>query len=112
MDKFAAGLLVGCVMTFIAMRLLEFLRILWPWQRAMMSGAQVSLVSILRMRLKGCPVPFLVDAHSALVHSGDKIEMDQVEACYLAHKHEVNEDDMGEFLTMVRDFKRRGSGNV
>ncbi|EMI22709.1 hypothetical protein RMSM_00356 [Rhodopirellula maiorica SM1] len=54
--------------------------------------------------MKGCPAPFLVDAYAALVHSGEKIDIQQVEACYLARKHEIREDDMGGFIEMVKDF--------
>ncbi len=108
MENFLFGLVVGCFLTIVLIHTAQWFAIMIPWQRAMMSGASVSVFQILRMRLKGCPVTFLVDAYVAFVHSGEEIDLGQVEACYLARKHEIREDDMGAFLKMLKEFARTG----
>ena len=110
MATFFAGLVTGSILTLALVRIVEWISILVPWRRAMMSGAKVSVVSILRMKMKGCPAAFLVDAFAALVHSGKEVDIQQVEACYIARKHEIREDDMGAFLKMAEEFIAEPSG--
>lgn len=104
MDKFLAGMIAGAILTFAATRLLGYLKIFLPWKRAFMSGARTSVVSIIAMRMRGCPPVFLVDAFCSLVHSGHDVTIAQVESCYLARKHEISENDIGAFIQLVKEF--------
>lgn len=60
-----------------------------PWFRCLLSGAPVSLMSLLGMRLRGQPVTLLCDAMIALVQSGRPTRMPEVEKYYLIHKGRI-----------------------
>ena len=104
MDNFLVGLFLGALLTFALTRLVEFVSVILPWGRAFMSGAPVGMFSIIGMRMRGCPPPFLVDAYCALVHSGHDVTIQQVESCYISRKHEISENNIGAFIDMVKEF--------
>jgi len=58
--------------------------LLTPWRRAFMLHGRVSMTQILSMRLRGNPVNLILDAHLALVQSGAKSSIAQVETKYVA----------------------------
>ena len=107
MDRFFIGLILGAMLMFILTRMAEFLTMLLPWKRAFMSGAKVTLFSIVGMHMRGCPPAFLVDAYCALAHAGHDITIQQVESCYIANKHKVSENNVDAFLDMVKDFAEK-----
>lgn len=104
MDRFLTGLVLGVVLTLVVTRIADFITTLLPWTRAFMSGAKVSVISIVGMRLRGCPPAFLVDAYCALRHAGHVITIKQVESCYIAHKHEISENNIAAFIDKVKTF--------
>ena len=112
MDRFLVGLILGAMLTFTLMRMAVFLTMLLPWKRAFMSGAKVTLFSIVGMHMRGCPPGFLVDAYCALVHSGHDITIGQVESCYIANKHKVSENNIDAFLVMVKDFAEKHPADI
>ncbi len=112
MDRFVVGLVCGAVLTFVIIRVADFVSIILPWKRAFMSGAKVSMFSIIGMRMRGCPPPFIVDAYCALVHSGHDVTIQQVESCYISRKHEISENNIGAFIEMVQEFVGKDAGGV
>lgn len=68
-----------------------------------MSGANLSLVSIIRMRAKGCPVPLIVDTYCSLIHWGYDVAVRDVEAYYVANRHDVTIEDPHNFLARIKD---------
>ena len=78
---FVAGVFVGIGLTL----LWKLFNVLLPWKKAFLSGARVSLVQIVGMRLRGNPVGLLVDAMIILVQRGHRdLRMSKVEQVYLA----------------------------
>lgn len=107
MSNFITGLVCGIILVLVLTRVADFFSVVSVWRRVLMSGAQVSVMSIVAMRMRGCPAPFLIDAYGAFVHSGQSVEFWQVEACYLSRKHEVSENNIGAFIDMVKEFVKK-----
>lgn len=63
-----------------------FVTLMLPWLRAFMSGAPVSMLHIVGMRIRGNPPGLMVDTLAALKHRGVDATMHIVESTYLAHK--------------------------
>jgi uncharacterized protein YqfA (UPF0365 family) len=61
-----------------------FLHFLGVWIRALMSGAKVSLWSLVGMKLRRIPPALIVDARIRLLKAGLQLEADDLEAHYLA----------------------------
>jgi uncharacterized protein YqfA (UPF0365 family) len=59
------------------------------WIKALMSGAPVSVFSILGMVLRGNPRSLLVDAYIQLNHRGSPARIADVEVAYIANRHRV-----------------------
>jgi uncharacterized protein YqfA (UPF0365 family) len=60
-----------------------------PWMRAFMSGAPVTLLQIIGMRLRGVPPYLIVDSVVTLVHRGhpfDRRLCYEAESLYLAQR--------------------------
>ena len=60
-----------------------------PWMRAFMSGAPISLVQLIGMRLRGVPPNLIVDSVVTLVHRGQPFERRlcyEAESLYLAQR--------------------------
>jgi uncharacterized protein YqfA (UPF0365 family) len=64
-----------------------------PWVRAAASGAPISVLSILGMRLRGNPVTLLVDAFTVLKHSGIDVSIADVELAYIKQRTRVRTAD-------------------
>ncbi len=76
---FIVGALV--IAAIIAIILFNFVG---TWIRAMVSGAPVSMGTLIAMRLRGVPVTQIVDARITAVKAGLPIDTDPLEAHYLA----------------------------
>jgi len=61
-----------------------FIHFLGVWVRAYMSGAKVSLWSLVGMKLRRIPPSLIVDARISLIKAGISLDADQMEAHYLA----------------------------
>lgn len=59
------------------------------WVRALMSGAPVSLLSILAMRMRGNPPGLLIDAYGTLLRAGVNTTISEVEKMFLDNKTRV-----------------------
>ena len=77
-----------CGLSFVAFPIFVFM-VTTPWLRCFLSGAGVTVWSIVGMRLRGSPVRRLVDTQIALVHSGYEVRIHQVESAYLANRHRI-----------------------
>ena len=100
---FLVGFILGIFATLAISRFFEYLFMTRYWLRAMLSGTNLSLVAIIRMRTKGCPVPLIVDTYCALVHSGYDVSVREVEACYITNRFDVDVDDPNTFLKRMKD---------
>ena len=97
------GFIVGIFTTLLVTRLFEYLFMTRYWLRAMLSGTNLSLVAIIRMRTKGCPVPMIVDTYCALVHSGHDVSVREIEAYYITNRFDSDIDDPQRFLNQVKN---------
>ncbi|MEX0613159.1 MAG: flotillin-like FloA family protein [Pirellulales bacterium] len=64
-----------------------------PWLRAAASGAPVSMMSILGMRLRGNPPEMLIDAYIALKRAGVNANISGVEGVYIDSRTRVRSRD-------------------
>jgi hypothetical protein len=85
---FLAGLVAGIVLTNLLMLVL---RIFSPWLRCFLSGAPISMVSLVGMYLRGSPTTLLIDTHIGLTQSGTRRDgkvvtyrIHEIEAKYLS----------------------------
>lgn len=67
-----------------------FMHFLGVWIRALMSGAKVSLWSLVGMKLRRIPPAMIVDARISVIKAGLQISTDELEAHYLAGGHILN----------------------
>lgn len=77
-----------------------------PWLRARFSGAPVSMMQIMGMRLRGHPSNLLIDAYIALIQAGEKISIDEVESAYMANIYQVTDIDTDTLVQLVREHER------
>ena len=89
MEQLPLFILGGVVVVLILMGLL-FLKIFRPWLRAFLSGANVSMMQVAGMKLRGDPVDMLIDALISLRMDGYKeMRLVDVERSYAANKHRI-----------------------
>ena len=103
-------LILACIGSFVAgfVVCLAFkMLFVTPWLRAFFSGGQVSLMSILGMRLRGSPVNMLLDAHLSMIQSGEPSRIRIVESTYIANKTRIHTTD--DLVELVREVLRRES---
>jgi len=81
------GVILGIAVLAFLMIFLHFLNV---WIRAFMSGARVSLASLIGMKLRRIPPSLIVDARIRLVKAGLELSTDQLEAHYLAGGDVIN----------------------
>jgi uncharacterized protein YqfA (UPF0365 family) len=74
-------IVVLIVVAIIAIMLFSFIGI---WVRAWISGAYVSIGTLVAMRLRGVPMTQVVDARITAVKAGLNVDSDSLEAHYLA----------------------------
>jgi uncharacterized protein YqfA (UPF0365 family) len=85
------GTVIFAIMAIIVMAILAiFLHFIGVWVRALMSGAKVSLWSLVGMKLRHVPPTLIVDARIRLVKSGLMLNTDQLEAHFLAGGDVIN----------------------
>ncbi len=70
--------------------LIVFLNFLGVWIRALMSGAKVTLGSLIGMKLRRVPPSLIVDARIRLIKAGLGLSTDELEAHYLAGGDVIN----------------------
>jgi len=71
----------------------------WPWCRAALHGAPVTIFQIIGMRLRGNPTTLLIDAYIALKRAGISTTMDDVEKVYIdGRNHILMTDDLVELV--------------
>src|SRR5687768_12280529 len=70
-----------------------------PWLRAMMSGAPVSVIAILGMRLRSTPPNLVIDAYIQLRMRGSETTLADVERTYIAQRQRVR--SAGDLVDMV-----------
>jgi uncharacterized protein YqfA (UPF0365 family) len=76
-----ALIIVGIVVLAVVGIFIHFLGV---WVRAYMSGAKVSLWSLVGMKLRRIPPSLIVDARISLIKAGILLDANQMEAHYLA----------------------------
>lgn len=79
--------LLACFCFFIATTYL----VVSPWLRALLSGAQVPLLDIVGMRLRGTRATLLINIYISLRHSGYNVSLHELEALYLQHRYDVRD---------------------
>ena len=79
-----ALILLGILGILIIAFVMIFLHFLGVWIRALMSGAKVTLGSLIGMKLRRVPPTLIVDARIRLVKAGLSLPTDPLEAHYLA----------------------------
>ena len=81
-----------------------FLRL---WVQALLTNTPVSILDIVRMRLRGCPPQLVVHAMINLAQRGIKVTAQEAESCYLAAV--VHGEPVGtatELADLLEDVKR------
>ena len=84
MNKFAI-VAIAILSIFVLGLVLIFLHFIGVWIRALMSGAKVSLWSLVGMRLRRVPPSLIVDGRIRLIKAGLSLSTDEMEAHYLAN---------------------------
>ena len=67
-----------------------FFYFLGVWIRALMSGAKVTIASLVGMKLRRVPPAMIVDARISLIKAGLSLSTDEMEAHYLANGDVIN----------------------
>lgn len=75
----------------------------FPWVRCYVSGAPLTVIDIIGMRFRRSPVRLLVDAHIALKHQGNPTSITVIEACYMAHKHQIH--DLNSLMQLLPKYQ-------
>jgi len=79
-----AVILIGVAAILVISLVGIFFYFLGVWIRALMSGAKVSIASLVGMKLRRVPPTLIVDARIRLIKTGLSLETDPLEAHYLA----------------------------
>jgi len=80
-------ILLAIVVVILLSLFFYFLKV---WVRAWMSGAYISLLNLLGMKLRNVPPTLIVDARIRAVKAGMELSSDQLEAHYLAGGDIIN----------------------
>jgi uncharacterized protein YqfA (UPF0365 family) len=99
--SFIMGFIAGIATLFIFITLAFLFR---PWLHALFSGAAIPLARIIGMRLRGNPPNLLIDAYIAMIHAGETISINDIEAVYIANKSQATNPDT--LVRLVRECKR------
>ena len=84
------GVIIILVAIFAFILLGVFFYFLKVWVRALMSGARVSVASLVGMKLRRVPPSLIVDARIRLIKAGLNLSTDLLEAHYLAGGNVIN----------------------
>lgn len=79
--KFIGGIALVVLLVVFGIILFSFFG---TWLKATLSGAPVSIPTLVAMRLRGVPYSLVVDARITAIKAGIEISSDQLEAHYLA----------------------------
>lgn len=88
-SAFVVGVLVGAGIVLAG---LGFFFLIWPWIRALLSGAHVPFFYFVAMRLRGTPVTLVVDAYVSLRKAGRDVPLALVEATYVAERGTIQSE--------------------
>lgn len=75
---------IGVIVVLVLVVALILFNFLGIWIRARVSGAPVSMITMIAMRLRGVPVAQMVDARITATKAGLQLDTDPIEAHYLA----------------------------
>jgi uncharacterized protein YqfA (UPF0365 family) len=95
---FVAGYL-ACIVTVVPLAL--FFYLMRPWLQGFLSGAPVSILHLIGMRLRQTPVRLVMDAYISLIHSGTMVNAKTVESVYIANRHRIL--GTGDLVNLVRE---------
>ena len=87
--SFLVGLLVGAGVVLAG---LGGFFLIWPWLRALLSGASVPFLYFVAMRVRRTPVALVVDAYITLQKAGRDVPLAVVEATYLAERGAIRDE--------------------
>ena len=77
------------------------------WLQALLTDTPVSILDIVRMRLRGCPPRLVIHAMIALSQRGIKVTAQEAEGCYLAAAvHGERVSTATELADLLEDVKR------
>ena len=80
------------------------------WLQALLTDTPVSILDIVRMRLRGCPPRIVLNAIISLSQRGVKVTAREAEDCYLAAVvHGERVATAAELAGLLEDVKRNGS---
>ena len=78
--------LLGFMFGVLSMLFVQFMLYLaHPWFKSVLSGAPVSVLQVVAMRLRGNPPGLILDAYVQMTKRGQRISLDVIEATYMAH---------------------------
>jgi uncharacterized protein YqfA (UPF0365 family) len=98
-DTFFLLFAVVAMLIFALLALVMFSLVAGPWIRAAASGAPISFLSLLGMRMRGNPQGLLVDAYIALRRARVNASIVDVEGTYMDHRTRVRtHDDLVELV--------------
>ena len=98
MVAFIAGYL-ACIVTLLPLGL--FFYLLRPWFQGYLSGAPVSVLHLLGMRLRRTPIRLVMDAYRSLIHSGTLVDAKKVEGVYVANHYRIL--GTGDLVNLVKE---------
>ena len=76
----------GCVLLVLVL-----FRVLRPWLKLKTSSGQGSILYIVGMRLRGNPPSLIIDAYLSLLHSGEQVNLREVESCYIVNRSRITD---------------------
>jgi uncharacterized protein YqfA (UPF0365 family) len=106
---FLWGFILGAFCTaflFLSLWLLWFL--VAPWFKAFLSGAPISLLHLIGMRLRGSPVGLLIDTHVMLVHQQRPVDLRKLESAFIAHRGAIYSSE--DLIRYVEEADAPGKG--
>ena len=87
-----AGFVAGVIATVLVFFVFGLgFAVIRPRVQLKLSGGRGSLLQIMAMRLRGAPTRMTIEAHTTLLHSGEKVRLTEVEATYLANRGQIIE---------------------
>lgn len=105
-EIFFYGFAFGIAATILVFMLVGGgLLIVRPWIRLKLTGGRGTLLQVLAMRFRGTQPMRIVNAYTALLHSGVNVSLREVESHYVANRSRlVKESDL---IEHVRQYKQR-----
>jgi uncharacterized protein YqfA (UPF0365 family) len=92
-------IVIAAMLVFMLLLLGVLALLARPWLRALASGAPVSLLSLVGMRMRGSPAILLIDTYIALRRAGVNASIVDVEGAYIDHRTRVRtRDDLVELV--------------